>query len=530
MKNRNLIRYLFFPYCLAIGLPTFSQDQYKGITEKGVSAGHKPRITTKAMISLSAGMTSSLGNGLADSALIGSGWNINGSVYFPFINKSGDDSGTGSLNRLSFGILTRLNYTGLKAGKAMQKVENNYRLSGGIIAPQFQSTPSAYSMDISAGPKMVLELNKFYFSPNMLLGYQRIHRSAYSINGNVANPGAPSENKDLSFLSSAKINSSGLVVKPGLDLEYRVASHFSLGLQSQLAFGPTLSGTYSFLQPANGQNDKNTYSYDQYIKSTQGSRTTRTSYKTFSLNLGITYVFEGNQNQSRRAAHKIAKKERPKQNASALETNNIISPVASLPFTGRSILLDPALVNYLNGSDAGKPEELSLMEKRPSAKDNLYIFYPDFISITSEDQVVKDILGTDSSSVAYAFFKSGSGTVFAIPHPVYFRFQVPGTQASIGCDNCNSKASRGVCHYPGGNSKWCDDLAIVTNPQGGTGIKPEISAMLVPVSNGVGGHFMSLSYNTLLKDKVTTVTLTCHVRSMKGLKDKLEYLSLFDHL
>lgn len=530
MNNRNVIQYLLFYCCLAVWLPSFSQDQYKGITEKGVSAGPRPRKKTKAMVSLSGGMTNSPGNGLADSALIGNGWNLNAGLYIPFVDRTTGGSGPGSGNGLSLGLLTRLTYTGLKAGKAMEKAENNYRLSGGTITPAFRSAPSAYSMDISSGPQMVLDLNRFSLSPNLLFGYLSLHRSAYEINGNVANPGAPSENKDIQFLSSEKISSSGLTIKPGLDLGYRIGSHFSLGLQSQLAFGPSLTSTYSFLQPANGLNDKNTYSYDQYIKGTQGNRSTRTSYKTFSLNLGVTYLFEGNQSQSSRVAHKIAKKERPKQLISALETGGSAgTPVASLPFTGRSITLEPALLSYLNGSDAGKPEELTLLEKRPSANDDLYIFYPDFIKVTSGDPGVRDILGPDSSSVAYSFFKGSSGIVFAIPHPVYFRFQVPGTQASIGCDNCNSKASRGVCHYPGGNSKWCDDLAIAVNPDGATGVQPEIAARIVPVSNGVGGHFMSISYNTLLKDKVTTVTLTCHVRPKEGLKDKLEFLSLFDH-
>lgn len=228
------------------------------------------------------GITNPIGSEMADNAFLGNGFNINEGIYFTLF---GND-------KISGGIVGNIDYYNLSADNGLSNLTHYKVIDGSTTGAAYNGElPRATSFDFLVGPKLSFNMNKFYITPSVLLGYQTIKRDAFTIADSVFETNNPSNKIYVPLLSSGVLKASGFAFKPKLEIGYHISPSWSVNASYGITLGPTMKNSYASFVPGGDPDSTGAYFIDQFYGGSTTTKTSDVKWQTGSFTVGISYRF-----------------------------------------------------------------------------------------------------------------------------------------------------------------------------------------------------------------------------------------------
>lgn len=266
MKKVSVLLSLFLISCLH----GYGQTNAKSDTTKNKKAHRIPlQVTPRLGLSQPGGL-------MKDSAFLGNGWQAGIDIGMPFI------SGARGKFRYDLGINASGGYNSFNAKNGLGYVQSLYKeLNSSGLFYYDKAMINARSLQFTIGPRLSISSSRFSISPGIQLGYMSFRRDAYNILYDVPASGG-NAGQPIPLLSSKEINLNGFVLKPEIELGYKLNAKTQLSLSASQSFGPAINNQYSLWQPTSAQS-----SYDQLVGGKGIDNYVRTPYNSLSYQLGM---------------------------------------------------------------------------------------------------------------------------------------------------------------------------------------------------------------------------------------------------
>ncbi|HYD22015.1 MAG TPA: hypothetical protein VEB40_11115 [Flavipsychrobacter sp.] len=257
---------------------------------------------------------------------------------------------------LGFGLSAT--YNSFSADNSLGYVRSLYKGLLGSGNPYYsKNVGNANSLQITVGPRVTVRASKFSISPGVQVGYMSFRREGYSVLYDVAASGGGTGTV-VPLFTSQEVRTGGLVLKPELELGYKLSSQTELSLGASQSFGPAIKNRYSLWQPASGNN-----SYDELVGGKAENGTVRSPYNNLSYQLGMKMSLDpkslqdgltGKETRKKKKQNEIKEAMRRKADEKKKEEEKVAikSPVITYP-TNKStttILKDELRIEY-KGTD-----------------------------------------------------------------------------------------------------------------------------------------------------------------------------------
>src|SRR5882757_9818781 len=240
-------------------------------------------------------------------ALIGNGYQLGGDIFIPLFGKGKNGPAIG---RSSFTL-------GVIAGGQYQTAENinpditpllsKYKTpSGNLDITDMQNgTPNSHGFTAFAGLRADLRFGKITISPAISGGYFSLKRDGFTQSSQVMVNGTY---QSVVLSASQKQNSTGFITIPKLKVSYSLTGNLSIYAAGAINAGPAITTTQSYLVPAGGFNEKNTYEAQQLASgklSLDGGSKDAGHFMASSVHIGVSWSFGSS--SARRLKGKVIK-------------------------------------------------------------------------------------------------------------------------------------------------------------------------------------------------------------------------------
>nr|WP_121271828.1 hypothetical protein [Pedobacter schmidteae] len=262
-----------------------------------IAAAQQPVI-----VSIGGGVNNS-SSSLKTKAYLGNGQDVHANVFVPFLRKGWDGSVKGS-GKFALGIV---------AGGAYQTVKSltpdagttqaAYQLYSGnleIANAQKGATANKGFMG-SAGLQADFTLGSLTLSPSISGGYMSLKQDGFLQSSSVMVNGAT---QTIVLSESPEVRSTGFIAMPQLKISYPLSDALSIYAAGSLNLGPEIKTMQSWLKPAGGFNDKNTYEPGQLSSGKMIDQSGSVTYQSMVVNAGLSWNFGS---KTRRLKGKVTK-------------------------------------------------------------------------------------------------------------------------------------------------------------------------------------------------------------------------------
>ena len=245
-------------------------------------------------VSLEAGRSFSP-NALKRDALIGNGYQLGGDIFIPLFGKSKNQATSGNSGFM----------LGIIAGGQYQSAENinpdinpllsKYKLPSGNldITDRQNGSSNSHGFTAFAGVRGNLSLGKITISPSISGGYYSLKRDGFTQSTHVMVNGTY---QFVVLSTSQKQNSTGFITIPQLKVSYSFTDNLSIYAAGAIYAGPTITTKQSYLVPAGGFNENNTYEAQQLASgklSLDGGSKDAGHLTASSVHIGVSWSFGG---------------------------------------------------------------------------------------------------------------------------------------------------------------------------------------------------------------------------------------------
>jgi hypothetical protein len=260
-------------------------------------------------VSLEGGQSLS-STGLKRDALVGNGYQLGGDIFIPLFS-NGSNGPAIDRSRFTLGII---------AGGQYQSAENinadktpllsKYKLpTGNLDITDMQNGASnSHGFTAFAGVRADLRFGKIMISPSISGGYFSLKRDGFTQSSQIMINGTY---QSVVLSASQKQNSTGFITIPKLKVSYSLTGHLCIYAAGAINAGPTITTTQSYLVPAGGFNEKNTYEAQQLASgklSLDGGSKEGGHFTARSISIGVSWSFGGSSAASYAATGKVAKR------------------------------------------------------------------------------------------------------------------------------------------------------------------------------------------------------------------------------
>lgn len=263
----------------------------------GVAVAQQPVV-----VSIGGGVNNS-SSSLKTKAYLGNGQDVHANVFVPFLRKGWDGSVKGS-GKFALGIVAGGAYQTAKS--LMPDLGNTqaaYQLYSGnleIVNAQ-KGTSSNKGFRGAAGLQADFTLGLLTLSPSISGGYMSLKQDGFLQSSSVMVNGSP---QTIILSESSEVKSTGFIAIPQLKISYPLSSTLSIYAAGSLDLGPEIKTTQSWLKPAGGFNDKNTYEPGQLSSGKMVDQSGSVNYQSMVVNAGLSWSFGS---KTRRLRGKVTK-------------------------------------------------------------------------------------------------------------------------------------------------------------------------------------------------------------------------------
>jgi len=195
-------------------------------------------------------------------ALIGNGYQLGGDLFIPLFGKSRYQLAGGS-SIFTLGIIADGQYLSAEnINPDKTPLLSKYKLpsSNLDITDRQNGASNSHGYTAFAGIQADLRFGKITISPAISGGYFSLHRDGFTQSTRVMVNGTY---QSVILSASQKQNSTGFITIPKLKVSYSLTGNVSIYAAGAINAGPTITTMQSYLVPAGGYNEHNTYEAQQ---------------------------------------------------------------------------------------------------------------------------------------------------------------------------------------------------------------------------------------------------------------------------
>lgn len=226
-------------------------------------------------------------------ALIGNGYQMGGDIFIPLFSNGRNRPATGN-SRFTLGIIAGGQYQSAENIKPdITSLQSKYKLpTGNLEITDMQNGASnSHGFVAFAGVRADLRFGKITISPAISGGYFSLKRDGFTQNSQIMVNGT---HQPVVLSASQKQNITGFITIPKLKVSYSLTDNLSIYAAGAINAGPTITTTQSYLVPAGGFNEKNTYEAQQLASgklSLDGGSKDAGHFMASSVHIGISWSF-----------------------------------------------------------------------------------------------------------------------------------------------------------------------------------------------------------------------------------------------
>ncbi|MDO6429378.1 carboxypeptidase-like regulatory domain-containing protein [Flavitalea sp. BT771] len=228
-------------------------------------------------------------------ALIGNGYQLGGDIFIPLSGKGRNEPAIGS-PRFTLGVIAGGQYLSAEnINPDKSPLLSKYRLPSGNldITDRQNGASNSHGFTAFAGVQADLRFGKIAISPSISGGYFSLHRDGFTQSTQVMVNGTY---QTVVLAASQPQNSTGFITIPKLKVSYSLTGNLSIYAAGAINAGPAITTTQSYLVPAGGFNEKNTYEAQQLASgklSLDGASKDAGHFTAVSMNAGVSWSFGG---------------------------------------------------------------------------------------------------------------------------------------------------------------------------------------------------------------------------------------------
>lgn len=252
------------------------------------------------------GGASSTSSALKEHAGIGNGYQINGEIFIPLLNRNLGESEKGNQN-FALGIIAGGTYQSAKNlipdGSSIVSQYKLYSDDLELLSAQKGSSRSR-GFTGSGGLQVDFTFGKFTLSPSISAAYFTLRQHGFTQSSQVMVNGTT---QTVVLLESPQEKRSGWITRPQFKVSYPLTGQLSFYAAGTLNLGPTITSQQSQLVPSGGFNAKNTYEATQLTTGTRAIQTVEARYQTLAVHAGLSWSFGPCNNAHRHLKGKITR-------------------------------------------------------------------------------------------------------------------------------------------------------------------------------------------------------------------------------
>ena len=259
-------------------------------------------------------------------ALIGNGYQFGGDVFIPLFSKGGNGPAIGR-SRFTLGIIAGGQYHSAEnINPDKTSLLSKYKLpTGNLDITDMQNGASnSHGFTAFAGVQADLRFGKIMISPAISGGYFSLKRDGFTQSSQVMINGTY---QSIVLSASQKQNSTGFITIPKLKVSYSLTGNLSIYAAGAINAGPTITTSQSYLVPAGGFNEKNTYEAKQLAAgklSLDGGSKDAGHFTASSVSVGVSWSLGSS--RARRLKGKVIKT----GDGGMMPTSNAVTSVTSV--------------------------------------------------------------------------------------------------------------------------------------------------------------------------------------------------------